>query len=193
MKKLETMKKSELIDLIQELVEKNKSSESVCKDYREQCAKANKKYDALEQRFKKRCEEDNEKIHYLKEKVAELTEKNRALDERIARVANETKVVANRFQKTFEEIAHNPRTVGKVMSEGQLRALMKFVSIYEITIEIPVGATVSWASDKIQSLDKQIKSGVVKARPKKYNPEELLKKYIEKHPEVYQNIVNRNL
>lgn len=187
------MKKAELIDLIQELIEKNKSSERVYKSCREQCAKADKKYDALEQRFKKRCEEDNQKLHYLKGKVAELTEENKALNERIARVANETKIVENKFQKTFEEIANNPRTIGKAMSEGQLRALIKFTSIYEITLEIPVDATVSWASDKIQALDKQIKSGVVKARAKKYNPEELLKKYIEKHPDVYENIVNRNL
>ena len=187
------MKKVELIDLIQELIEKNKSSESVCKSYREQCAKADKKYDALEQRFKKRCEEDNQKLHYLKEKLAEITEENKALNERIARVANETKIVENRFQKTFEEIASNPRTIGKAMSEGQLRALIKFTSIYEITLKIPTDATVSWASGKIQELDKQIKSGALKARAKKYNPEELLKKYIEKHPDVYENIVNRNL
>lgn len=189
MKNLNTMKKAELIDFINELVEENKITNSVCKDRGIERDKAVKELAELHQRFHEYCEAEKLRIGKLNKKIEELNTAN--LD--LKKLLEEHEAANNKYKKTSEEIASNSRAIKKAMSEKQLKALINITASYEVTLSIPDGATVSWASNEIQNLNSKIHTGTVKARAQQYNPEELLKKFIDKYPEVYADIINRNL
>lgn len=189
MKNLNTMKKAELIDLINELVAKNEQQCSVEKSALSERDKVVKELAELHQRFHEYCEAEKLRISKLNKKIEELNTAN--LD--LKKLLEEYEAANNKYKKTSEEIASNSRAVKKAMSEKQLKALINITASYEVTLNIPDGATVSWASNEIQNLNSKIHTGTVKARAQQYNPEELLKKFIDKYPEIYADVINRNL
>ena len=129
-----------------------------------------------------------ELIEMVKELQAKVEELTRVPEPEVKQPAETT------LNKKHEDIMTNHRVVGKPMSEGQLRAVLQTVAYYEVTLtaEFP-SFDVQQASTLIQVLSAKIKSGDIIKRAGHYNVDELHAKFIEKYPEAYTNIINRNL
>lgn len=129
-----------------------------------------------------------ELIEMVKELQAKVEELTRVPEPEVKQPAETTP------NKKHEDIMSNHRVIGKPMSEDQLRAVLKQVAYYEITLpENFCTFTVVQVSELIQSLSAMIKQGQVVKRKGHYNPDDLYQRFLQKYPEAYDNIVNRNM
>jgi hypothetical protein len=130
-----------------------------------------------------------------KAELIEMVKELQAKVEELTRVPEpEAKPEEKTLSKKHEDIMTNHKVVGKPMSESQLRAILKTVAYYEVSLTDSFPSfDVQQASELIQVLSDKIKGGAIAKRIGHYNVDELYDKFIHKYPEAYANIMNRNL
>lgn len=89
-------------------------------------------------------------------------------------------------------IQSNPDLSGKRMTEGQLMLLLELVSKYDFNLPDMSGWTVKKASKAIDTILWHKERGKLKPRKRPYNVKDVLNRFIRKHPELYDAIVNKN-
>lgn len=94
--------------------------------------------------------------------------------------------------KKYEDIMKNKKAVNNVFTTKQLEVIMKYLSNYDFPFEARV-YTVAEASEIIKNLIYDARCGKLKRRPKnkRFNPDVLYFKFIEKYPEIYDEIISR--
>ena len=91
-----------------------------------------------------------------------------------------------------EDIVNNYATKGRCMTEKQLMTLLSLVAEYDFKLPDMTGWSVRKASQVIDLTLNYIKYKGLKKRKKPYNVDTLLKRFISKHPELYDTIVLNN-
>ena len=135
-----------------------------------------------------------ELIEMVKELQAKVEELTRVPEPETKPEETASKKKRENIMKKHEDIMNNHRVIGKPMSEDQLRAVLKQVAYYDITLtEDFCTLTVVEASELIKAISNRIRHGQVVKRKGHYDPDALYQKFMEKYPEAYDNIINRNL
>lgn len=91
-----------------------------------------------------------------------------------------------------KDIQSNAGLSGKRMTEGQLMLLLQLVSEYDFNLPDMSGWTVKKASKAIDTILWHKERGNLKSRKRPYRVKDVLNRFIKKHPEVYDSIVNKN-
>jgi hypothetical protein len=92
------------------------------------------------------------------------------------------------MKTVHEAICTNPKVQQKILSDKQLELLLKFTAKYEFVLPCKIISVVE-ASALINS----IIENPPKLREKPYNYDKLLQGFIAKYPEIYYEIMQRNL
>jgi hypothetical protein len=88
-----------------------------------------------------------------------------------------------------DSIMANRKVIGKPMSYKQLEYILKLIAQYDINLpQLGTYLTVQEASNIIT----HIKEVMPQKRIKPYNPDDLMEAFINKYPEAYSNIINRD-
>ena len=90
-----------------------------------------------------------------------------------------------------KDIQSNAGLSGKRMTEDQLMLLLQLVSEYDFNLPDMHKWTVKRASKAIDTILWHRAHGKLKARKKPYDVKDVLNRFIKKHPNLYDAIVNR--
>ena len=201
MKNLNTMKKAELIEMVKELQAKVEELTRVPEpeekqysvDYVEWLEYRTKELELQLKYYEARYSDEVEDM--LDDlTTSELTFRDEELLKKATTLEGTEKAEDAAHNKKHEDIMSNHRVIGKPMSDDQLRAVLKQVAYYEITLpENFCTFTVVQVSELIQTLSTMIKQGEVVKRKGHYNPDDLYQRFLQKYPEACDNIVNRNM
>lgn len=91
-----------------------------------------------------------------------------------------------------KDIQSNSGLSGKRMTKDQLMLLLELVSKYDFNLPDMSGWTVKKASKAIDTILWYKEHGKLKKRKRPYSVKDVLNRFIRKHPEVYDAIVNKN-
>lgn len=93
-----------------------------------------------------------------------------------------------------DSIMTNRKVIGKPMSYEQLEYILKLIAQYDINLpQLGTYLTVQEASNIIVYVKEMVGTQRIYRRIKPYNPDDLMQAFINKYPEVYNNIINRSL
>lgn len=94
----------------------------------------------------------------------------------------------------YESISTNRKVNGKPMSSNQLETIIKIVAVYDTKVTaIGTYLTVTQANELINGLIMSIHNNTLTKRTKPYKWEDLFISFMIKYPEIYNNILDRDL
>ena len=98
-----------------------------------------------------------------------------------------------RAETVHDDIAKKEKLHKKPMSQSQLRAILKIVAVYDVKLPSLSHLNTIQASEKIQQLLAAVKDKRIVKRAKLYKWEDLEQAFMDKYPEAFANIMNRDL
>lgn len=126
---------------------------------------------------------------YLLRKLSQITTNQNY----ISQIRKEVSVMNDKYLTTNAKIATNYKVVGKPLSMSQLEVILSIIAVYDVKCCLEGYFTVQSASNLITDLMNAIKEGKIQKRPKPYLPSSLMSAYINKYPDQYKQIIDRDL
>ena len=93
-----------------------------------------------------------------------------------------------KMKTVHEAICTNPKVQQKILSDKQLELLLKFTAKYEFVLPCRIISVV-----EASALINNIIENPPKLREKPYSYDKLLQGFIDKYPEIYYEVMQRNL